>query len=334
MDQRFPEILCAAKLKLEAFGLRPDEKVVILASTASYPALVDAYYSAAVALRADPVLVTYGSRQPLSGLSDLVVEMVALADAVIDLNANAWAYSDSLAKFHQLQKERGGRRVIMHVFGSEEDELHTLLNCPPSEDVLERSRRAQNMIDVAKTIHVTSELGTDLTVARGDRPSFAPQGQVCFFPPDDSVNGLVYFVGGFRTVAPTVLKRMVYHPVRMEIENGKLVKIERSSEAGVMLDDWFRGVDDPNVYQFAHINLGLDHRIVLHHLDNFALHFNYGGILMGFGANNSPRLGGNVRSKGHIEMQLTGANCLLDGRLILESGEFTADSGLRAPGRH
>src|SRR5207244_2634425 len=107
----------------------------------------------------------------------------------------------------------------------------------------------------------TSALGTDLVVRRGDPKklvSFAPPGQVAFAPPEDGIDGVVYYQGGFRIQAPEVIRRMVYQPVRLVVKKGKLVEISRDSETGIMLDDWFRSHRDPNSYQFAHINLGLD----------------------------------------------------------------------------
>jgi leucyl aminopeptidase (aminopeptidase T) len=333
VKERFAEILRAVRLRYEAAELRPDERVVVLSSTENYRTLVQAYYSAAVEMGTDPILVTYKARSPFSGLPAIAVEAALQGDAIVDLCFKTWAYSDSFTYFRQAQQVQGGRSLSGLTYGWEED-VSTLIACPPDPQVTERSRRAQELIDAAETIRVTSELGTDFSLARGDaqeRPSYAPSGQVAFAPPEDSSNGVIQYVGGFRIQAPTMQKRMVYEPVRMEVEQGKLVKIARNTEVGIMLDDWFRSHNDANSYQFAHINLGLDPRIVLDYLDNTSIHFNYGGVLVAFGANNEPRFGSAVRCKSHIDMNLVGADYFLDDRPIMISGEFTADSGLRAP---
>jgi leucyl aminopeptidase (aminopeptidase T) len=338
MDKRFPEILAAVQQRYEAWGVKPEQTLVILANTENYEPLVKAYYSAAVALGADPVLITYKSRPPMTGLADLVVEMASQADQVLDLSLKTWAYSDSMDRFRRLLKERGGRWIDGETYGWEKD-VDNIINCPPSAEVTERVMRAQKMIDGAKVIRITSDLGTDFTVARGDpkeRPSFPGDipGQVGFPPPEDSATGVVYYVGGFLTQAPTHQTRMVYEPVRMEFEKGKLVKIHRDNEVAIMLDEWFKAQNDPNAYQFAHLNLGLDHRIVLHYLDNLSVHYKYGGVLLGIGANWDPLLwGGGVKAESHIDMCLVGADYVIDGKPILKGGEFTIDSGLRAKGR-
>jgi hypothetical protein len=338
MEERFAELLEVVRLRYEAAGLNPNQTLVILSSTENYTPLVDAYYSGAVALGADPILITYKSRPPSSGLPDVIAEMASQADQVVDLCAKTWIYTDSSEEFRRLLKERGGRKVDNQTYGWEKD-VNNIINCPPSEELTERVKRAQKMIDGAKEIRITSDLGTDFAVARGDpkkRPSYVGPypAQVAFPPPEDSANGVIYYVGGFLTQFPTHQTRMVYEPVKMEVEKGKLVKIHRDNEVGIMLDEWFKAQNDPNAYQFAHINLGLDHRIVLHYLDNVSVHYNYGGILLGLGSNWSPSLwGGKVKAKSHIDMALVGADWLVDGKAILKRGEFTADSGLRAPGR-
>jgi leucyl aminopeptidase (aminopeptidase T) len=335
MDERFAELLRVIKLRYEDVELDPSQSLVILSSTENYPPLVDAYYSAAVTLGADPVLITYKSCPPGTGLPDVVVDMASQADQVVDLCFKSWAYTESLDRFRRLLKGRGGRNLDGQTYGWEKD-VSNIINCPPSQEVRERVKRAQEMIDGATEIRVTSDLGTDFTVARGDpkeRPSFrgSGHGQVAFPPPEDSAHGVIYYVGGLLTQFPTHQTRMVYEPVQMEFEAGKLVKVHRDTETGIMLDEWFRAQNDPNSYQFAHINLGLDHRIVLHYLDNISVHYHYGGILLGMGANWDPLLwGGGVKAKSHIDMHLVGADYLVDGKPILERGEFIPESGLRA----
>ena len=343
-------IVEAARLKLEAWGLRRGETIAILASSETLPVLQEAYLTAATALGAEPVLVMYQGRPNYSGLPDYVVSMLADVDVVGDLNGVAWSYSESLARFAALRRERErttGRSdhhgaLPLHIFGGDEAELETLLNCPPDPDVKARVRKARPLIDGATTIRITSSLGTDLVMDRGTGPSFAPwMGQVNFWPPQKSATGRVMFVGAVRTCAPTVLTKMIYKPVEMKVEEGRIVEISRATADGVMLDDWFRSVGDPSAYQLAHVNLGLDPRIVIHHLDNFALHFNYGGVLLGFGAKWRINAGESEPGiekitenlPGHVEMHHVGVDYWIDDERILQNGEFTEESGLRASGR-
>ena len=337
MDSRFVQMLRVVQLHYQKNGMMPDDKVVILCNTENYEPLIDAYYSAAVALGADAILIKYLSRPPLSGLPDYLVETIAKADVLVDLSFVTWAYTDSWAKFAELLQETGVRRIRGQTWGREED-VETLINTPPDTELVNRTERALKLINSAQTIRVKSDLGTDFSIARGDpekRIAYYPAGQVAIAPPEDSANGVMYYVGGLRTQAPALLKRMVYEPIKIEFENGKIVDISRKSDAGIMLDEWFRSHGDPNSYQFAHINLGLDNRVRLENLDNISLHFNYGGIMMGFGANYDPYTFGDtvVKCQSHIDMALVGADYYLDEHKILEGGEFSIDSGLRLNNR-
>jgi len=94
----------------------------------------------------------------------------------------------------------------------------------------------------------------------------------------------------------------------------------RFVEALAKLDRWFRSQEDPNSYQFAHINLGLDPRIRLEQLDNIAVHFNYGATVIAFGTNYTPLFGSGVRAKSHIDMNLTGADYWCDDLCLVRGG--------------
>jgi leucyl aminopeptidase (aminopeptidase T) len=259
----------------------------------------------------------------------MAIDLLSRADLVVDLQHLSWAYTDSQARVRQALDARGGRIVTLH--GRHEDVFH-LTRCTPDATLSERTLRAKTYVDAAHLVHVTSSLGTDLAIQRGhprERPSFCPPGQAAFAPPDDGVDGILCFVGGVRVQAPRLRTHMVYEPVRVEIARGKIVAIHRENASAVMLDEWFRSHRDPGAYHFAHVNLGLDPRVELHRLDNLSVHFNYGGILMGFGVNYTPLFGSTVKAPSHIEMALTGASYAVDGRPLLVDGEFTEDSGLR-----
>ena len=89
------------------------------------------------------------------------------------------------------------------------------------------------------------------------------------------------------------------------------------------------------MYYIDHFNIGTDHRINLENLDGLATHHNYGGMLFGFGVSFSSNRGdpGVFRANAHIEIHLTGATLYFDDRPIIVDGEYTRESGMRAPNR-
>lgn len=326
---RLPDLATAVRLHAKRWQVKPDERVVILTSTETYPPTREAAVSAVVEAGADPVVVTLQVRGPLLGeMPAAAVDLLSAAELVVDLQHLTWAYTESQTRVRAALAERGGRLVALH--GREEDVYH-VLRCTPDPALIARTERAKAYVDGAKTIRVTSRLGTDLRVQRGnvrERPSFCPPGQAAFAPPDDGVDGVLYFVGGVRIQTPALRKQMIYEPVRMEIAEGKIREIHRDNGSAAMLDDWFRSHKHPNSFHFAHINLGLDPRVELSQLDNLSVHYNYGGILMGFGVNYTPLFGSTVRAPSHVELALVGGSYAVDDTLLLIDGEFTEASGL------
>ena len=333
MEYQFAELVLSAQLRMRDAGLKPGDNVTINACTDNYPVLVQAYFTAAAGLGLDPVLIIHKAPARFGGVSDVIVEAHASADVMVELSMKSWIYHESHDRFYQKLTAHGGRVMYGDTYGWEEDVDHQI-RLVPSDEVKERTRRATPLVDNAEFIRLTSDLGTDLIVERGDpdeRPSFNLPGQAAFAPPPESANGVLYFQGGIRVQAPHVIKRMVYEPISIEIEKGKIVSIARDTESGIMLDDWFRSHNDPNSYHFAHINLGLDPRIHLEGLDNIATHFNFGAVLMGFGCNYTPLFGSHVMAKSHVELNYVGGDYWADDLCLTRMGEFTEDSNLRGP---
>ncbi|MGQ0572246.1 MAG: hypothetical protein ACT4P5_22295 [Armatimonadota bacterium] len=355
MSRRFPELFDAAKQHLESDRLAPGEKMVIIADTGTYEPLRDAVYAAGVACGADVSLfVIKAFEQPFSDIPPLVESAMYAADYTFSLLSRPWFYNASS------ERARGHMRVTGSRMGGwegiEDAVGHFLALLPGDPAVTDRTQKMAKILYHASIIRVTSRVGTDLTFERGNPQTQLMNneiGQVNYsplsidsrmaiatgsgMPPGEVCSGTLMLQGAYRTLCPGpgIHKSLIRQPVRIQIERGRIVEIARDTEDGVFLHDWFHSWDDPAVYYLDHVNIGLDHRIRLEYLDNIAVHFNYGGILMGFGISFSSNRGdpGVFRAKAHIELQLTGANLFFDDRQILKDGDFTLESGVRAINR-
>lgn len=331
---RHTEIFRAAQKWVAHWHVTSRDRALIVADTGTYPLLLHACYTALSATGADVVLVSFDARQqPFTDVPQLVERIMVEADFFLTLMSESWSYSPSMDRVLRHPRAAEIRREN---WGGREEDVPHFIELVPDPAVQERTRRARPLIDGAKVFHLTSTLGTDLMVARGDpkeRVAFAPDGQVAFAMPPESVNGRLAFVGAARSRAPgpVGVRRLIEEPIYMQVENGLITSIEESHGDARWLAAWFRQWNDPEVYRFAHMNLGLDHRVKLHYLDNLAVHFNYGGILLGVGTQHTPLFGHPdvQQAAAHIELQHTGLTLDIDGRRILENGEFTTDSRLR-----
>lgn len=331
---RFEQLFYAAQRHFEGWGVRAEDRLVIVADNGTHQPLLDACRAAAVALGADVTVVYYNARrQPFMDIPRAAEAAILASTFYLILMSGRWSYSTSMDR---VMRDPRHQNIRTAEWDGDADSIHHFVELIPNPEVKQRTLRAQALIDSARHIHITSDLGTDVTLERGDPiqvPSYIEYGQVAIAAPFQTVNGTLMLKGAHRSRSPgpSGHRRMMQWHVAMRFENGYITKIARDNPDGEFLDDWFRSWKDREVYRFAHINLGLDHRVRLQYLDNLAVHYNYGGLLLGVGAMNTPLFGhgGVYQAKAHIELQLTGADYFLDGRQIMHRGEFLADTGLK-----
>jgi hypothetical protein len=325
----------AAENTLELSEVKPEEVVVLLTDTGTERELMDAFYTAAVARGCDPILLQFNARLGImQELPELVLDTLLQADFSVDLTTSSWAYTYSHGKVELTDRMR------MAMIGGGPQSARTLLLWPPDQEIVERLHRAQEIVDSAKTFRVTSDLGTDLTMQRGNIEMFPVRlqgcgalkpgefrcplgGWVAMALPKAGMSGVIQFVGMIDfTGGPRHM--IIEQRVRMEIEEGKLVSIGRDNPDGIFLDDWFKSWGDPNSYRFSHFNIGLDHRERLYRHPDIWVHALYGGLLFAFGS------GSVIKAKSHTHITLVDGDLYVDDKVILRRGEFTEDSGLRA----
>jgi len=356
MTERVAELFNAAKVRFDHYGVKTDEKVLILADSGTYEPMLDAVYRAAVSTGADVTLLKMKAReQPWNWeMPPLLEHAIYNADFTFTLLSGRWFYNVSSERVRGVMRTTGKR---MGGWGGTKAAMgHFLALLPGDPELVERGKRMAKLLYEVKLIRITSRLGTNLIMERGDPQKQMMNnspGQVNYSPlgresrlaiakgehprTHEVVQGTLMFKGAYRTRCPGPEGHgsLVHKPVHIEIDRGRIVHISRDTEHGVFLYDWFHSWEDPTVYYFDHLNIGLDHRIRLEYLDNLAVHHNYGGLLMGFGISFSSNRGdiGVFRPKGHIELQNTGCTVYFDGRPIMVDGEFTRESGLRAHNR-
>ena len=356
MTERVAELFNAASVRLSHAGLKAGDQALIVADTGTHQPMVDATYTAAVALGADVTVMTFKAReQPFNWeLPPLVERAIYNADFTYSLLSQGWFYNVSSERVRGHMRTTGKR--MGHWEGREMAVGHFLALLPGNAEVIQRSQIIDRLLYEVSMIRVTSRQGTDLILERGDPQKQlmnTAEGQTNYSPLSiesrmaiakgehppvhEVVSGTLMFQGAYVTKCPGPHGHasLVQEPVQMEIDRGRIVSIARDTEHGIFLDNWFRCWENPAVYYIDHFNIGVDHRVRLEYLDNLSVHFNYGGLLLGFGISFSSNRGdlGVFRANAHIEIHLTGATVFFDERPILVDGEFTRESGLRAPNR-
>jgi leucyl aminopeptidase (aminopeptidase T) len=78
-------------------------------------------------------------------------------------------------------------------------------------------------------------------------------GQISWSPIESTINGTLVFDGA---LWPPLELGKLNNPVKLEIKEGRITKIEGGAEADIFAD-WLKSFNDPNMYRIAHYSLDL-----------------------------------------------------------------------------
>lgn len=335
------ELFQAWKSVLALCEIGPGQTVTVLTSQESNEqtircATLAVREAGAVANRLD-VQPTNGSlslsRDPLAfvGTTPLTnnpaaVAMLKASDLVLDLMTLLFS-----AEQHEILA--AGGRILLAVEPPE-----VLVRMVPTladrDTVLAASRKLQ----AARSMHVTSEAGTDVTFALGQYPMLEeygfvdkpgrwdhwPSGFLATWSNEGSAQGKIVLAPG-DILLPQ--KAYVQQPITFDIENGFVTSISGGFEAD-HLRDYMESFNDPEVYAISHIGWGLQKRAhwsVLGFYDREASigmdsRACAGNFLWSTGPNNEA--GGTRDTACHIDIPMRNCTVALDGSPVVIGGRL------------
>ncbi len=333
MEIGFTELFKVARQTVEMCEVKPDEKVIIYYDTCRNTRLVEAFHTACVNLGCDVSLIRTIQRFPEANPPEIAIAAMKASDIVFDMATQDWFYAECTPGLLET-----GTRILLFLDVLEEN----MVNRPPDREVYTRAQKAAAMMNQGQVFRVTTPEGSDFTCRRGDRIASSQKGfvnrpgeidlysnsTIAFAPPETEAEGVLYLNG------PQILypqyTYVVKKPVRLEVERGRIVKIDDSHEDGLIFKRWIEQFEDPNVYIIAHFGFSLDHRAYnISRYDLSEWESYYGCSMVAFGANDLQTLGGTTRAKGHSDSVLLNSTFFIDGLPVLINGEFTKESGLR-----
>jgi 2,5-dihydroxypyridine 5,6-dioxygenase len=262
-----------------------------------------------------------GNRAAMAALkqSDLVIDLMLL-----------------LFSAEQAEILSGGTRMLLAV---EPPEVLTRLK--PTLDDKRRVLAAASRLEKAGKMTVTSQAGTSLECDLGDFPvlteyGFAdepgrwdhwPSGFLATWPNEKTARGTIIIDSG-DILLP--FKSYVQQPVRIEIENGYVKKIEGGFDAD-FLKSYMDSFKDPEVYAISHVGWGLQPRAQWTALGLYdkeatvgmdARAF-YGNFLFSTGPNTEA--GGKRDTPCHMDIPLRGCSVSLDGTPMTINGDVVVE---------
>jgi 2,5-dihydroxypyridine 5,6-dioxygenase len=233
----------------------------------------------------------------------------------------------------------GGTRVLMIIDGPEE--LEELMSPPGLKDAC---KYAESLYRKTRSVNVRSDAGTDLRYECGEYPvmtqwGYADErghfdhwggGHIHTFPNEGSAHGTVVLQAGDIVILPYC--RYVADPVKLEIREGHIVRIDGGLDAKLMrdwLEDGKSAPHDRDPYAVSHLGWGMNpqalwYGIALHGDDperhRAAARTFPGNFLFSTGPNTQG--GGKRSTRGHYDVPMRDCTVELDGRMVIERGRI------------
>lgn len=254
-------------------GVQGGELVYVLSESRSNPTLVQLAELGLGRIGARVVTLKLPSArcsaaQPIrsTGASDAadsygdLMRAIGPTGLIVDLTVEGILHSPA----RQELLSAGGR---VYMISNEHPEV--LERCMPNPDLVARVDHSLKRLDAAKTMRVTSEAGTDLTVditgapvrggagflTDGQPIAYWPAGLALCFPLRKTVNGLVVLNTGDVNLT---FKRYFESPVTLTIEDDRVTDIAGEGLDAVSLQSYFAAWNDPEAYTISHVGWGLN----------------------------------------------------------------------------
>lgn len=255
-----------------------------------------------------------------------VIGALASSAMVVDMSVEGMMHAEETPAVM-----KGGTRILY--VSNEHPEL--LERCVPDPALKEKVGKGVEMMRRAKTMRVTSDAGTDLTInlegamAGGgwgacDEPGMLdhwPGGLVACFPASGAVNGTLVMDRGDINLT---FKRYLESPISLKIEDDYAVEVEGDGVDGDLMRSYFDVWGDREAYASSHVGWGMNPGA---RWDAMALYDKSqvnGTEQRAFAGNFLYSTGANEVAKrftlGHFDLPLRNCTVALDNQVIVDKG--------------
>jgi 2,5-dihydroxypyridine 5,6-dioxygenase len=354
-EQIEPAWIDAFEAVLRRCALQPGDTAAILCESQSRPVLPELARLAAARLGArsftlvlpsvfeskQPVARSTGASTAIQGIAP-VIAALASSTLVVDCTVEGLMHAPELAAI--LQGANGRQPRIVYISNEHPEALVRLL---PDAATEARVKEHVKRLRAARTMRVTSDAGSDLTIAlqgphgnatvggnwgATSRPGTLthwPGGLALAFPAAGSVNGRLVLAEGDVNLT---FKRYIERPITLTIEQDYVTAIEGAGvDADLMrsyIAAWSAFEGDRAAYAVSHVGYGLNPAA---RWDSMALYdkrdFN-GTELRAFAGNFLYSTGANEvagrYTKGHFDLPMRHCTVALDGAVVVDQGEVLA----------
>ncbi|MGD9634477.1 MAG: leucyl aminopeptidase [Pirellulales bacterium] len=336
----FAEVLRLCKLDA-------NERFAVLTENNLRQDYADAYLEAAATLGCQGFQVNVRSRQIFgrtmhkqTGLSGNMSALQALrsVDLLIDLVGLLWSREQRLL-------QDSGTRILLS-----REPVEILRRMFPSPQLRKRVEAAARLLAPARKMRITSAAGTDVVYRLGRFPIVTQYGYTDEPGRWDNLSaGGFLYTGAWENGVDGVVvinqgdiifpfKRYVQRPIRLEVREGLIQKIEGEGNDADLLREYLRRFDDSRAYAISHIGWGMDDKGRWEFMGTDPLGRVSGGVdgrsFLGnvlFSTGPNLELGGSNDTACHLDIPLRHCTVWLDDRVIIEQGRHIAPDLLDSP---
>lgn len=331
------QLVGLALRELELCRLSRDETVLIYTDPDSRQDVCAALFGAASMLSDQAFEVVVPSMRHSDGvarsrLPQAVLDLAPSIGLMIDASSHGMLHGGEIAKVLD-----GGARILRV-----REPASVLARLFPEDSVAGRVTRSADLIARSQELRFRSAAGTDLLVRRGERAVLHQCGFAAnpgdwdhwgtalatFSPPEQAAEGRLVLAPGdvfFFTATTGVYVRQ---PISLTVRDGAITEIEGGGDAS-MLEQHLRAGGDPEAGRISHAGWGGDPRADWNALELYAgqggggadLRSYCGGVVIAFGSNVD--MGGNNTTHFHMDLAFRNCSVEVDGRQVLDAGQFT-----------
>lgn len=258
----------ADRLVKDIFGVKPGETVAITADTCSNMDVVDAVAASATAAGANPMVIIMKTPRGVGKAADPDLPLESLTAAL--LKADVWVEFNHQWLIYSTPytvSEKENKKLRYMSLPDLDPAVFTRIigkcDCAALQEFMEKT---WEMHRAAKTMKITTPAGTDVSfeiepthymtcdhgAAQGPGMHMAP-GQLNVVPRFGTINGTIVFDG---SVTPP-FGRVLNEPIRLTVENSKIIKVDGGVEAA-QYEKWLKSFNDEGMMKMAHVAYGFN----------------------------------------------------------------------------
>ena len=319
------ELTVLAERELGLCGLKETEAVLVASTSDTHPLMGAALLAASQSYGAEcmevvlPAVDVAPARGPArrANVPKTLIKWCADVDLLVDVTARGMLHSST-----QRELLATGTRILRA-----REPVDCLARLFPDGDTRKLVETSGEILRDADLVTLTSEHGTDLSLATADRPISLQYGYtedpgrwdhwgtalVVTAPIEDSAEGdLVMWPGDVIFLSATV-GRYVAEPVTIHLSGGGIASVEGGAEK-LLIEELLVHKDDVQARHTSHVGWGCDSRADWYALERYAgqggggadVRSAAGCVVLAFGANTD--LGGVNSTSTHVDLALRGVS--------------------------